>query len=648
MISVYKDFDNPPIDLLGDTPKITDAVKQALYDLYHGKCAYTEEKIPFEEMEILHYRPVSLYPKLEFEWSNLLPVCKDVIVSLAEKFPINDKKVDFKLLKDAENCRADSLVLLAEKPVLLHPEVDTPENHLYFTRPSLDYFQARNKRSWKTIDLVSLNTESLAEKRQQTIEDLTTTLTSLTRQFRDGTLSDNLEKFIYSLNDNTTEFHKLKQHFLLYVHDNFMDILLYKRAETYNFYLENQQKRQQFRKLLNRIESTPNFIFKDNSIEKLSTEDVPPFSTPFVIKHFKIQRKNPIKSLVIQNIPINTKWIFLTGENGFGKTLVLQSIVQALWLYTPNSGYPEGNIRLELYYPSQQKTTHQRNDDVYLPKQYNWCAYGANRLDISGYISGDTQAPQKLNKTDSLFKNYGVLSNIEEYLINMHGKSQFEQRSEQIKTLLIKLLPNIDNITINDSQLKSKVFYQEKAADDSLMSPVSFGQLSAGSKSIIAMIGDMVIDLLEYQEVEQLSDLYGIVLIDEIDAHLHPKWQKEFVRLLTELFPKIQFIASTHSPIPLLGAPRETIILNVNKPSKKEGVTVQKLDIDVTQLTPNTILSSPIFGFETLDSVESKRRVYTQNSYDDLRFEKELKNRLRSLADDDDLSKYIIDDSKND
>jgi hypothetical protein len=44
MISVYKNFDNPPADLKGQQPQITTAVKQALYDLYHGKCAFSEEK----------------------------------------------------------------------------------------------------------------------------------------------------------------------------------------------------------------------------------------------------------------------------------------------------------------------------------------------------------------------------------------------------------------------------------------------------------------------------------------------------------------------------------------------------------------------------------------------------------------------------
>jgi predicted ATP-binding protein involved in virulence len=72
------------------------------------------------------------------------------------------------------------------------------------------------------------------------------------------------------------------------------------------------------------------------------------------------------------------------------------------------------------------------------------------------------------------------------------------------------------------------------------------------------MIGDMMLCLFEQQiEVVDPAELAGIVLIDEIDIHLHPKWQKRVPEILHENFPKVQFIVSTHSPIPLLGALRE-------------------------------------------------------------------------------------------
>lgn len=638
MISIYKDFDNPPKDLLGDNPKITKAVKQALYDLYHGKCAYTEEKIPFEEMEVLHYRPVSLYPQLEFEWSNLLPVCKYIKNKWPnDSFPVEEKS-DTHLLSSIEHRKADSAILLAEKSFLLHPEVDTPENHIYINAGLL---ASNSIFGALTIGTLELNNIELATQRDSLWSELSKKYHELYVQFRlQGDILNNTEKLktlLLSTLDKTQSFSSVRLRIL----SVFKNGLLTNKP---NF--SSAHDNSKILKLINKQWHSSSLVFAYNGIIPYNYQKNITIR-PYSVKGITIKRFSPIKTLSVKDIPLNTQWIFLTGENGFGKTLILQAIAQGFWHSAPNATATRARIELELYtYKNGDEYQIYRLQPAFV-KQY-CCAYGTNRLAISGYINGDTQAPQKLNKTDSLFNNYGVLSNIEEYLINMHGKNQFEQRSKQVKALLMKLLPNIAAITIDNSQLKSRVNYQEKAADETLMPPVSFGQLSAGSKSIIAMIGDMVIDLLEHQNVEKLSDLYGIVLIDEIDAHLHPKWQKEFVRLLTELFPKIQFIASTHSPIPLLGAPRETVILNVNKPSKREGVTVQKLDIDVTQLTPNTILSSPIFGFEPLDSVESKRRIYTQTNYDDLSFEKELKNRLKTLADDDDLSKYIIDDSNND
>ena len=243
------------------------------------------------------------------------------------------------------------------------------------------------------------------------------------------------------------------------------------------------------------------------------------------------------------------------------------------------------------------------------------------------------------------------LENIQSYLSWLDNRSEEKYKNlfKEITNLLEDLLPNI-KIEIDRSQVEKEVVYREKMDDDSLSSSLSFYQLSAGSKSIIAMIGDMIIRLLGSQSVDKLSDLGGIVLIDEIDIHLHAKWQKELVQTLTRLFPKIQFIASTHSPIPLLGAPKETVILNVEKPSKREGITVRRLDIDVTTLTPNTILTSPIFGFEGINSVENKEknRIYTQEDYDDVLFEQKLKENLKKLVNEDDLSKYIIKGRKND
>ncbi|MEA5404746.1 AAA family ATPase [Arcicella sp. DC2W] len=117
--------------------------------------------------------------------------------------------------------------------------------------------------------------------------------------------------------------------------------------------------------------------------------------------------------------------------------------------------------------------------------------------------------------------------------------------------------------------------------------------------------------------------------MDEFELHLHPKYQKRFVEKLTELFPKIQFIVSTHSPIPLLGAPPNSVIINVSR-TKEEGIKAELLDIDFSVLTPNTILSSPIFGFQDLipDSKSNDKMIRTEDTYKEVLFHDQLDKQI--------------------
>ena len=75
--------------------------------------------------------------------------------------------------------------------------------------------------------------------------------------------------------------------------------------------------------------------------------------------------------------------------------------------------------------------------------------------------------------------------------------------------------------------------------------------LSAGYQSLIWMIFDIAyrMALLNPNLLENISETPGVVLIDELDMHLHPKWQWKVMESLIETFPSVQFIAATHSPI---------------------------------------------------------------------------------------------------
>lgn len=85
--------------------------------------------------------------------------------------------------------------------------------------------------------------------------------------------------------------------------------------------------------------------------------------------------------------------------------------------------------------------------------------------------------------------------------------------------------------------------------------PFSFNTMSMG----YAAVFDIVADLMMRMESQRRYDLEGIVLIDEIETHLHVELQKQIVPILTELFPNIQFILTTHSPFILNSAPNAVI-----------------------------------------------------------------------------------------
>lgn len=143
----------------------------------------------------------------------------------------------------------------------------------------------------------------------------------------------------------------------------------------------------------------------------------------------------------------------------------------------------------------------------------------------------------------------------------------------------------------------------------------------------------MYIRLSKNQPDTPAAEMAGVVIIDELDMHLHPSMQKNLPGLLSKAFPKVQFIASTHSPIPLLGAPENSVFIKVEN-TEERGITCEKLDIKVEDLTPNLILSSPIFGMESIISTNKKGNldeVHTEDAYEELMKNEATKAKLKEL-----------------
>lgn len=102
-------------------------------------------------------------------------------------------------------------------------------------------------------------------------------------------------------------------------------------------------------------------------------------------------------------------------------------------------------------------------------------------------------------------------------------------------------------------------------------------QLSNGEKVTLAMIGDLARRLaLANPSLENPLEGEGIVLIDEIELHLHPAWQREIINRLESTFPNIQFILSTHSP-QVLGELSDAQIFFVTQEKDGEDIKVRSV-----------------------------------------------------------------------
>lgn len=107
------------------------------------------------------------------------------------------------------------------------------------------------------------------------------------------------------------------------------------------------------------------------------------------------------------------------------------------------------------------------------------------------------------------------------------------------------LIPEFDNLRIRQSPLRMTV---NKTIGDKV-EELSINQLSDGEKCLLAMVGDIARRLaIANPSLDDPLQGEGIVLIDEIELHLHPKWQRKIIPDLTRTFPNCQFIVTTHSP----------------------------------------------------------------------------------------------------
>jgi predicted ATP-binding protein involved in virulence len=273
-----------------------------------------------------------------------------------------------------------------------------------------------------------------------------------------------------------------------------------------------------------------------------------------------------------------TKVAFITGENGAGKSIILDAIrgmfgspfcrlERAIW--RPRTPFRVG---LSLRFDEQTRTLvstkvergELRVDDLALFRSAdlesdgvcpNWVVdfwrstLATDSYEISGllrqnyreYLNDSLQGTQKNQAVTSLITHFDYLRDSREPRERRAGELLYATTQQIIKeSLLDGELSHVDRLTFMPMVTQSG-------------QTVPLANLSSGNayliQRMISLLGKMyAVHVLRGTDPDELCKTPGLLLIDEAENHLHPRWQKRLIRDILSVFPNLQIIATTHSP----------------------------------------------------------------------------------------------------
>ncbi|MGC2238875.1 MAG: AAA family ATPase [Pyrinomonadaceae bacterium] len=339
-------------------------------------------------------------------------------------------------------------------------------------------------------------------------------------------------------------------------------------------------------------------------------------------------------------------WTIILGDNGTGKTAILQSVLYSYLIarYKRVSGTKldlrdfasiekrkQMSSKISSKYSLRFKYTLSQN--FLLPKEVKASSVlikgglmkgfvPSEYLNFKGYRIysmifaygalrkvGETSISEQSEESPyvTLFNENASLINPEEWLLQADYASKrtssFQEkrknRLEKIKEILVKVLPDIDDIRFSEKDLLPSVIPQPIVEFHTHYGWVEAKDLSLGYRTSMSWMVDFASRMFDiYPESENPLAEPAVVLIDEIDLHLHPKWQRELLDYLSNLFPNTQFIVTTHSPLIVQSAVARDANIVVCRREDDHVVIDQSVEA-VRNWRADQILTSDLFGLET-------------------------------------------------
>lgn len=213
---------------------------------------------------------------------------------------------------------------------------------------------------------------------------------------------------------------------------------------------------------------------------------------------------------------------------------------------------------------------------------------------IQGYVNASTAKSSQF-----LFKKWFEKSERGQGNYRRHGVKFDFSAFEKVKQVISGFIPGCKGIFFDETRFKEVVF----VFDDGQILPYSM--LSDGTRNLVAMASDLSLRaaVLNPWLGDKINTVGGVVLIDEVDLHLHPSWQRIVVPALLNAFPNVQFFITTHSPMtlaalePHISDPQPNIFLLSNGNAEPLGRELFG--------TANNWLTE-VFGLEEPRSIEAE------------------------------------------
>ncbi|MER8646708.1 AAA family ATPase [Mesorhizobium sp. M1252] len=618
----------------------------ALANLFESKCAFCES--PASPFSVYRFRPAAhsepvqnpstshlYYSWLAEAWQNLYPICQECRPHQDSYFPVSGKRADLPslaLLNDFVQ-RDDGLwpdYPLPERNFLLDPCLDKVlRRSLGFKVNGLAV--GRSRRGMETIEHFSLNRESLVKRRRSAFtEAIAYTRMDLRREPR----------------------RKLPWMEGVEGHEGAIALLL---GEAFAIALDGKGTADidRQRRTLARMKEEGVGRF-DQAIEQMRNQDSSPPKTyaqpraaseadrfdAIAINNYKslenIRLEMPVSPSLASDFEVPA--LLLLGENATGKSTILEAI--ALSVMAPNArerlglsfsrsvlnpvylgaggGVAPSQATLELTYSEGMRRTvtlvrtgnpkGEVLEDGLIPN-IPLFAYGAFRM----YLDKERKyAPHK--HVRSLFQHDEILSNPERWLSGL-SDSHFN-----MVVRALRLVFNIEGSFQVIERTGDGIFVvsQQHESDAEIIRREPISIVSSGFRAVLAMLCDVMQGLMDKRvntDFQSLETARGLVLIDEVEAHLHPRWKMSIMTGLRKALPRVCFIATSHDPLCLRGMGKEEVMVLERVTGEMAKTDLPVFTQALTNLPDNEkwtveqLLTADFFQLRSTESTEAGKRA---------------------------------------